>query len=91
MSRGWILCSQRPRLALKSNDLFIRVMLVSVCIEFGLMGNFNIFFFFKGVNLLGGFIMLCMAPHIFKLKRKKICDGDSDQQLLIEVPNSRTF
>lgn len=27
----------------------------------------------------------------FKVKKKKIHDGDSDQQLLIEAPNSGTF
>lgn len=43
------------------------------------------------MNLLGGFIILCMVPHILKLKKKKIHDGDSDQQLLIEAPNSGTF
>ena len=32
-----------------------------------------------------------LVPHIFKLKKKKIRDGDSDQQLLIEAPNSGTF
>ena len=35
--------------------------------------------------------MLCMGPHIFKLKKKKIRDGDSDQEVLIEVPNTGTF